>query len=63
METQRSRLEAVIGLSVVLGMVTGVLGVIAAVFAFFSYDWMAAGVCIGAAGLAFGLVANAVLRN
>jgi hypothetical protein len=44
-------------------MITGILALIAAAFAFFSYDWTATGVCLGAAALAFGTTANAVLRR
>lgn len=39
--------------------VTGYLALIAAFFAFFNYDWSATGLCLGAAGLTFGLLANA----
>ena len=63
MNEQRSRLELVVGLSVVLGMLTGILALGAAVFAFGNFDWMALGICLAAAALAFGLIANAVLRH
>lgn len=63
MAAQRSRSETVLGLSVLLGLLTGILALASAVFAFFSYDWVATGICLGAAGLSFGLVANALLRG
>ncbi|MGC9523244.1 MAG: hypothetical protein ACP5HG_15340 [Anaerolineae bacterium] len=58
-----SKLDAILGQSVVAGMVTGFLALGAAIFAFFGNDWMATGICLAAAGLSFGLVANAMLRD
>lgn len=63
MKPEIDRAETVAGISVFLGLATGIASLVAAVFSFFSYNWMATGVCLGAAGLAFGLVANAVLRR
>jgi hypothetical protein len=51
------------GIAVILGMVSGVACLISAYAAFFSGNWIGAGVCLGSAGLAFGLIANAVWRN
>lgn len=59
----RRRGETIAGVAVVCGMVTGYAALIAAVFAFFSFNWVGAGVCLAAAGLSFGLVANAALRQ
>ena len=59
----RRKGETIAGVAVVCGMVTGYAALIAAVFAFFSFNWVGAGVCLGAAGLSFGLVANAALRQ
>ena len=39
--------------------VIGYLAIIAAFFAFFNTDWGATGLCLGAAGLTFGLLTNA----
>ena len=61
-EAQRKG-EAIAGAAVICGMITGFAGLIAAVFAFFSFNWVGAGVCLAAAGLSFGLVANAALRH
>jgi hypothetical protein len=61
-EGQR-RGEAIAGVAVICGMVTGFAGLVAAIFAFFSFNWVGAGVCLAAAGLSFGFVANAALRQ
>ncbi len=63
MEKKPNRLEAVLGIVVIASLVTGFSGLLVAVFAFFSAEWVGAGVCLGAAALAFGLVANALLRE
>lgn len=55
--------ETIAGVAVVCGMATGFAGFVAAVFSFFSSDFVGAGVCLAAAGLSFGLVANASLRQ
>jgi hypothetical protein len=55
--------ETIAGVAVVCGMITGYASLIAAVFAFFSFNWVGAGACLAAAGLSFGLVANAALRR
>ena len=61
-EGQR-RGETIAGVAVVCGMITGYAALVAAVFAFFSFNWVGAGACLAAAGLSFGLVANAALRQ
>lgn len=45
------------------GGITGVAGLVAAAFAFFSGDFSGAGICLMASALAFGLMAIAVLRE
>jgi hypothetical protein len=55
--------ETIAGVAVICGMVAGFAALVAAVFAFFSFNFVGAGVCLGAAGLSFGLVANASLRQ
>jgi hypothetical protein len=57
------RLDAILGQSVIAAMITGVAAVVAAIFAFIQGDWVGTGVCLGAAGLAFGLLANAMMRD
>ena len=55
--------ETVGGVAIICGLVTGFASLVVAVFAFFTYNWVGVGVCLGAAGLAFGLVSNAVWRQ
>ena len=55
--------ETIAGVAVICGMITGHASLVIAVFAFFSFNWVGAGVCLAAAGLSFGLVANAALRR
>ncbi len=63
MEKKSNKFEVILGIVVIAGMITGFVGLLAAVFAFFSADWAGVGVCLGAAALAFGLLANALLRD
>ena len=51
------------GLALIGGLVTGVAGLIAALVCFFNLNLLGAGVCLAAAGISFGLVANAIWRN
>ena len=55
--------ETAAGVAVVCGLFTGFAALLAAVFACFSFNWVGAGVCLLAAGVSFGLLANASLRN
>jgi len=57
------QLNTIIGLVTVGGGVTGVAGFLAALVAFFSGDFVAMGVCLIAAALSFGLLANALFRE
>ena len=50
-------------LAVICGLVSGMGGLFAAVFAFVTFNWLGVGVCLGAAGLSFGLAANAAWRD
>jgi hypothetical protein len=63
MDTTIEKAERVGGIAVIGGLVTGLASLVVAVFAFFNYNWIGAGVCLGSAGLAFGLIANAVWRH
>ncbi len=45
------------------GGITGFASLIMALFPFFNGDFISAGVCLLAAALSFGLMANAVLRE
>jgi hypothetical protein len=63
MEKKPARSENLLGIVVIFGLITGFAGLLAAVAAFFSAEWVGAGVCLVASALAFGLLANAFLRN
>ncbi len=62
MTNDRRRLDSIIGLAALGSGVTGVVSLVAALFPLFSGEFLAAGVCLLAAALSFGLLANAVLR-
>ena len=51
------------GLAIIGGLIAGFAGLVAALFAFFSFNWVGAGVCLAAAGISFGFVASAVWRR
>jgi len=51
------------GLALIGGLVTGAAGFVAALVCFFTLNLLGAGVCLAAAGISFGLVANAIWRN
>lgn len=55
--------ETLAGVAVICGMAAGFAGFLVAVFSFFSGNLVGAGVSLAAAGLSFGLVANASLRK
>lgn len=63
METGRRIGQSVGTVAVVGGVVTGFAGLVAGVFAFLNGEAVGAGACFAAAAIAFGLVANAVLRG
>jgi hypothetical protein len=60
---QRKKLDGIIGLVTIGSSITGVASFIAALFPLFGADYAAAGLCLIAAALSFGLLANAVLRG
>jgi len=51
------------GLALIGGLVTGFAGLVAALVAFFTLNLLGGSVCLVAAGISFGLVANAIWRN
>jgi hypothetical protein len=53
--------DTLIGLTIMGSGITGVVSLIAALFPLFDGDFVAVGVCLIAAALAFGLLANALL--
>jgi len=63
MKNKSDRFESILGILIIGGLLTGLVGLVGAVFAFFSAEWIGVGVCLGASGLAFGLTSNALLRD
>jgi hypothetical protein len=63
MEKKPNRFNNILGIAVMAALITGLTGFVTGVFAFFNADWTGAGVCLAAAALAFGLLANALLRD
>ena len=57
------RTSWLIGLATMGSATAGALALFAALFAFVSAQWEAMGVCLLAAGVAFGALANALLRR
>ena len=51
------------GLALIGGLVAGFAGLIAALVSSFTFNVLGVGVCLAAAGISFGLVANAIWRN
>ena len=63
MQGPTGKFDAILGIVVVAGLATGFAGLIVALFAIFTGDWTGAGLGLVAAALAFGLLANAILRD
>jgi len=60
---QTRRTGWLIGLATLGTAITGAASLLLALFAFFSGQWQAAGLCLLAAAFAFGLLGNAMLRR
>lgn len=56
-------LNVTIGLTILGCVVVGIAAFLAAIAAFLEGEYVALGACLAAAGLSFGLLANAVLRE
>lgn len=63
MEKKSNTFDVLLGIGVVFGLVTGIAGLLTAVYAFFSGEWLGTGLCLLAAAVAFGQIANALLRK
>ena len=63
MSKATEKIETAGGLALIGGLVAGFGGLIAALVSFFTLNLLGAGVCLAAAGISFGLVANAIWRN
>ena len=51
------------GLALIGGLAAGFAGLVAAVVSLSTFNLIGVGVCLAAAGISFGLVANAIWRN
>ena len=63
MSENRRKFDTIIGLVTLGGAITGVAGFVAALATFFNGEFVATGVCLIAAALSFGLLANALIRG
>jgi hypothetical protein len=63
MNDRDGKLSMLIGLSIIGGSITGAISFVAALFPLVVGDYAAVGLCLIAAALSFGLLANAVLRG
>ena len=57
------QIEKLVGVAVLFSLVVGVIAFLAAILLFFSGEYSAAGICLIAAALTFGLFSVAVLSN
>ena len=62
-EKHRKKFDSIVGLTIVGCSILGIVGSIFALFAQFSGEYLAAGICLVAAALSLGLLANAILRE
>jgi hypothetical protein len=62
-EGQTRPMSWVVGVATLGSVIAGVIALFASLFAFASGEWQAAGVCLVASAIAFGSLANAVLRR
>ena len=63
MPDKQNRPDTIAGMALYAAMFTGFIAIIVAIFAFASANWVGAALSLVAAALAFGLVANAILRH
>jgi hypothetical protein len=63
MDRNDNRLNTIIGSTTLGSTLVGIAGFLAAIAALADGDFVAVGACLGAAALAFGLLANAIFRS
>jgi hypothetical protein len=63
MQTKQDKVGVIVALAMVGGSVTGAVSFVAALFPLVEGDFLGVGLCLIAAALSFGLLANAVLRT
>jgi hypothetical protein len=61
MNARNGWVNSLIGIAVIGAVITGIAGLLAALASVIGGDWLAAGACLIAAALAFGLLASALL--
>ncbi len=61
MSQNRNQLNWIIGVGTYGALVVGIIACLGAIVNILRVDWTSAGICLVAAGLSFGLLANAVL--
>jgi hypothetical protein len=61
--SERKRADGMVGLALIGGYAAGILALLTGLFAAVSGEIVGAGVCFLAAGVAFGLPVNALLRD
>ena len=62
-KTEARQASWLVGASTLGSLVTGVFALLSGLYAFLSGQWQAAGICLIAAAVAFGALANAVYRQ
>ena len=63
MSKATDKAETAGGLALIGGLVAGFAGLAAALVSVFTLNLLGVGVCLAAAGISFGLVANAIWRD
>jgi hypothetical protein len=63
MNADNGWVNSLIGTALIGGVISGIAGLLVALVSALSGDWMAAGACLIAAALAFGLLAGALLAG
>ncbi len=61
MQDKSGWVNSLVGISTIGGVITGIVGLLIALVSVLSGEWLAAGACLIAAALAFGLLAGALL--
>lgn len=58
-----ARGNVITGIAIIAAFITGLFALVGSIFAFSGSDWTGLGLCLIAAALSFGAVANAILRR
>jgi hypothetical protein len=63
MDKKPNRFDFIVGIAVIAGLITGCFAFSLAAFALIKAEWIGVGLSLLAAAIAFGLLANAMLRK